>query len=201
MTKAPFPAPEGLILALQQGPRREIPAGGYVQAAVLVALIRQDGDYELLLTRRTDEVETHKGQVAFPGGMRDHTDGTIVDTALREAEEELGILPGSVQIAGLLDDLVTPTGFVITPVVGILERIPTLALNAAEVADVFRAPLSFFADERNGRSERRNVAGKEYDVWFYDSGGHLVWGVTAGIIRMLLKTISGFSRPGTTPAA
>lgn len=201
MAKTSFPAPDGLILAIHQCPRREIPASGYMQAAVLVALIRQDGDYELLLTRRTEEVETHKGQVAFPGGMRDHTDDTIVDTALREAAEELGIPPGSVRIAGLLDDLLTPTGFVVTPVVGILERIPTLAPNAAEVADVFRAPLSFFADERNGRSERRNVAGKEYDVWFYDSGGHLVWGVTAGIIRILLKTISGFSRPGQTPGA
>lgn len=201
MTSFSFPDPEALSLALARVPRRELPPEGYVRAAVLLPLTPVGADYHMLLTRRTDHVETHKGQVAFPGGMKEEADGSMVDTALRETEEEIGISPAAIRIAGILDDLATPTGYVITPVVGLLTAVPPLVPNAAEVAEVFSAPLSFFADGRNARSERRRLHGKEYEVWSYSRGGHLIWGVTAAIIRSLLRTLSGVNPPGQTPAA
>jgi 8-oxo-dGTP pyrophosphatase MutT (NUDIX family) len=193
-----FPTPPTLIRLLQDGPRRELPADGYVRAAVLVALIWRDGDYDVLLTTRTDDVETHKGQVSFPGGVREETDRTAVETALREAEEELGLPPTMVHVAGLLDDLAIPTGFVITPVVGLLEHLPTLVPNAAEVVDTFWIPLTFFAAGENARQEERRVGGKEYAVWHYTIGGRQIWGATAAIIRGLVSRL-GVTNPRTPP--
>jgi 8-oxo-dGTP pyrophosphatase MutT (NUDIX family) len=193
-----FPPPPTLVQLLQESPRRKLPADGYVQAAVLVALIWRDGDYDVLLTTRTEDVETHKGQVSFPGGVREETDRTAVDTALREAEEELGLPPGMVRVAGLLDDLAIPTGFVVTPVVGLLEHLPVLVPNAAEVVDIFRVPLTFFADGENARREHRKAGGKKYEVWHYTTGGHQIWGATAAIIRGLVGKI-GVTNARTPP--
>jgi len=163
---------------------------GYHRAAVLVPLFLENGSIHLLLTKRTDLVETHKGQVSFPGGMVDATDTDVVHTALREAEEEIGLPRSSVEPLGLLDDLATPTGFVITPVVGFIHTPPPLVANTDEVAEIFHVPLDFFVDQNAGRTERREFKGKSYDVWFYTYGHHLIWGATAMIIRSLLKRLS-----------
>lgn len=160
--------------------------GRLTRAAVLVPLVEARTGLHLLLTRRTDEVETHKGQIAFPGGVADGNDADSVDTALRETEEELGIVKSSVEILGLLDDLTTPTGFVITPIVGYFPRAVTLRPNPAEVAEVFTVPLGFLADKQNATREIRRVAGKDREVWSYVYGDHLIWGATAWIIRSLL---------------
>lgn len=160
---------------------------GYHSAGVLVPIILGTDIPHLLFTKRTELVETHKGQVSFPGGVMDPDDGDIVHTALREAWEEIGIPSSAIHVAGLLDDLPTPTGFVITPVVGILEKLPALSPNAAEVAEVFQVPLSFFLDPRNGRSEVREFLGKQRDVWYFQSGSHTIWGATAMIVQLLLK--------------
>jgi 8-oxo-dGTP pyrophosphatase MutT (NUDIX family) len=189
MATRSIPEPGSLIRILQGFSPREHSVAGYTRAAVLVPLTWTGGDYELILTKRTDGVETHKGQVAFPGGMRDEIDMTAVETALRETEEEIGIPRSAVQVAGTLDDIVIPTGFVVTPVVGLVERVPKLVANPAEVVEVFRVPLSFFAGEGNGRVERRSLRGREYEVWHYSSSGHLIWGATAAIIRALLTTL------------
>ncbi|MFN0159333.1 MAG: NUDIX hydrolase [Bacteroidota bacterium] len=162
---------------------------GFSRAGVLVPLVANGQDLEILFTKRTETVETHKGQIAFPGGMVDICDKDIVGTALREAEEEIGLERDSVSILGTLDDIATPTRFVITPVVGFIKQLPPLTPNPDEVADVFRVPLAFFADEENGRKELREFRGGIHEVWFYDVSGHLVWGATARIIRSLLKHI------------
>jgi hypothetical protein len=86
--------------------------------------------------------------------------------------------------------MATPTGFVITPVVGAIKSLPTLQPNYDEVAEVFHAPLDFFADDRNGRSELREFRGKKHELWFYQFGKHQIWGATAMMIRSLLKKIS-----------
>lgn len=169
--------------------RRTISSPEYHRAAVLVPLVRSDNKFELLFTKRTETVETHKGQISFPGGVVDASDNDIVHTALREADEEIGIPRSCIEILGLLDDMATPTGFVVTPVVGVISELPTLNLNADEVAEVFRVELEFFAHPSNGRTERREFRGKSHEVWYYDCGEHVVWGATATIIRSLLKKL------------
>jgi 8-oxo-dGTP pyrophosphatase MutT (NUDIX family) len=169
--------------------REQISIEGYRLASVLVPIIVGTGTPELLFTKRTELVETHKGQVSFPGGMMDPDDEDVVRTALREAWEEVGIPASAVQVMGMLDDLPTPTGFVITPVVGIIETLPALSPNRDEVADVFQVPLSFFADPKNGRTEVREFRGRQHEVWYYESGSHTIWGATAMIVRALLKRL------------
>lgn len=169
---------------------RPLPAEGLARAAVLVPLLAAGAEPRLLFTRRTDTVETHKGQISFPGGVEDPGDGTPEATALREAEEEVGIVPGDVATLGRLDDFRTPTGFLVTPVVGLLSREPALRPNRDEVAEVFTVPLAFFLDPGNGWTERRTAQGRAYDVWFYRHGDNVIWGVTGGIIRSLVSALS-----------
>jgi len=169
--------------------RRTLSIQGYAHAAVLVPLIASANTLELLFTKRTETVETHKGQISFPGGMVDESDNDIVHTALREADEEVGLPHSCIEILGLLDDMATPSGFVITPVVGVIHELPILKLNMDEVAEVFRVELDFFAHPSNGRTELREFRGTKHEVWFYDRGNHVIWGATAMIIRSLLKKL------------
>jgi 8-oxo-dGTP pyrophosphatase MutT (NUDIX family) len=179
---------EQLVKDLQQA-LDPLPAGvlrrpGCQSAAVLVPLLLDTAEPELLFTRRTDDVETHKGQVSFPGGVCDDEDEGPVDTALRETEEELGIRREDICVVGSLPELRTPTGFCIYPVVGMLDRLPQLSPNASEVAEVFRVPLHFFA---GGRSEIWTVDGAPREVWFFDHHGTVIWGATAAIARTLVQ--------------
>jgi 8-oxo-dGTP pyrophosphatase MutT (NUDIX family) len=166
--------------------RQVLSLEGFAHAAVLIPLVAGANAVELLLTKRTEKVETHKGQISFPGGMADATDTNLIATALREADEEIGLPASHVEVVGLLDDMATPTGFVITPVVGVVGSLPALRLNADEVEEVFAVALDFFAHPDNGRSELREFRGRNHEVWYYQCGKHLVWGATAMIIRSLL---------------
>lgn len=159
-------------------------------SAVLVPLIFAGDEPELLLTRRTDRVETHKGQVAFPGGTVDDDDRDRMHTALRELEEELGIPASAVEICGMLDDHATPTGFVITPVVGILHGPTEVRCSEEEVDEVFQVPLSFFADPAHGERELRQVGGERREIWIYTYDGRTIWGATAAVIRNLLAVLT-----------
>jgi 8-oxo-dGTP pyrophosphatase MutT (NUDIX family) len=178
-----------LAALADNGKRKRLAREGYHTAGVLVPLVFGSVAPELLFTKRTEIVETHKGQVSFPGGTTDPADGDVIHTALREAWEEVGIPGSAVEVVGMLDDLLTPTGFIITPVVGILGSLPALSPNADEVADVFLVPLWFFADPQNGRTELREFRGKQHEVWYYTSGNHTIWGATAMIVRSLLQRL------------
>ncbi len=175
-----------LANARRQRARRSIVHEGLIPSAVLVPLVSIEGETHLLLTRRTDTVQTHKGHIAFPGGMVDEEDRDRTATALRETKEELGIAADDILTVGLLDDLATPTGFVITPVVGFLRRLPDLSPSTAEVAEVFFVPLPFLGDERNRRRETRITDIGPRETWRYDYEGRVIWGATAAIIRDLM---------------
>lgn len=185
----PAITPEAIRSAFGTAKREAVTLEGYWRAGVLVPLVFAPTGIELLFTKRTDSVETHKGQVSFPGGMVDENDHDIIATALREANEEVGIHSDDVDVVGLLSDLATPTGFIITPVVAFLRPAVALTLNWVEVAEVFHVPLEFFADPRHGRRELRMVLGKEREVWHYDTGSHVIWGATAAIVRSLLTVL------------
>lgn len=179
----------GLAHMSLTGDRNVLVVEGFRRAGVLVPLILGAGRPDLLFTRRTDHVETHKGQISFPGGTVDEGDADIVHTALREAEEELGIGANLIDIRGILDDHAVPSGFIITPVVGILDALPLLTPNPQEVAEAFTVPFGFFCNPTNGRSELREYRGGRREVWFYEHGEHIIWGATAMIVRSLLLTL------------
>jgi 8-oxo-dGTP pyrophosphatase MutT (NUDIX family) len=179
----------GLTRLSLAGERNVLAIEGFHRAGVLVPLIMGEEGPLLLFTRRTDHVETHKGQISFPGGMADTGDADIVRTALREADEELGVSAKLVDVKGILDDLAVPSGFIITPVVGILAALPSLTPNPQEVAEAFTVPLAFFCSPANGRSEVRDFRGERREVWFYEAGKHTIWGATAMIVRSLILNL------------
>jgi 8-oxo-dGTP pyrophosphatase MutT (NUDIX family) len=160
-------------------------------AAVLVPLILDEGRLSVLLTKRTDSVEHHKGQISFPGGTVDKADAGVIATALREAEEEIGLSPASVEVIGRLDEFEIPTGFSVTPVVGLVRGMPDLVLNLDEVVEAFIVPVGFFLDAANEEVGEREWKGRMHAVYSYQFGHHRIWGATAAMIRSLLRGAAG----------
>ena len=193
---------ERIVNALSQYRRNECSLNeftGFTKAAVLVPLFPTADGLSVLLTLRTDDVEAHKGQVSFPGGTQDTSDKNSIDTALRESQEELGLEPHAVEILGLLDDRPVPTQFIITPVVGYMTEPPVCTLYPPEVAEVFNAPLSFFADESNGTSEERELHNRKFRVWHFQYEQYHIWGATAAIIRNLIDVTNPFQKIRSRP--
>jgi 8-oxo-dGTP pyrophosphatase MutT (NUDIX family) len=157
-------------------------------AAVLVPLYLDDGEWHVLFTQRTDLVETHKGQVSFPGGRVDPGDTSRVETALREAEEEIGLRREDVTVLGQLDELLTVTQYHITPIVGLFPWPYSFVLSTAELSEVFGAPLAWLADPANLEIKLREpiVPGPKILVYYLHYQGYAIWGATA---RMLLNLI------------
>ena len=155
-------------------------------AAVLIGIVMRE-EPTVLLTQRTAHLSTHSGQVAFPGGKVDNTDRDVVDTALRESQEEVGLDPGRVQVLGTISDYVTGTAFIVTPVVGLVDPDHRLTPNPHEVASVFEVPLAFLMNPAYHRRHALEAEGRRRE-WFsmpYQDGDELrfIWGATAGMIR------------------
>ena len=159
---------------------------GLKHAAVLIPLIEHGGSLRVLFTKRTDQVEHHKGQISFPGGMAEPQDADCIATALRETEEETGIARSDIEVLGICDDFRTPTGFRITPVVGYLASMPQLRIHNVEVDEAFTVPLDFFLDPRNERIEKREHGKTVLTISFFDYGEYCIWGATAAILRRFL---------------
>lgn len=162
----------------------DLPAGLVLKpAAVLVPVINYENAAQVLLTRRPDNMPSHPGQVAFPGGKVEKSDESIAAAALREAEEEVGLDPCLVDIIGYLDTYQTSSGFRITPVVGLVSSNYRLKIDAREVDEVFEVPLKFLMTEKNHQKHSRIWQGKNRAYYAMPYGDKFIWGATAGMLR------------------
>ncbi len=175
---------------LNPGMRDEAPEE-LIAAAVLVPLVLREDGVTMLLTRRTDHLRDHAGQVSFPGGRAEAHDEGAAATALRETEEEIGVGPSHIEVVGELDLYETRTGFRITPVVGLVDPGFTLKLDEFEVAEVFEVPLSFVLDPVNHQKRSLVWRGAERHFYLLPYGGRDIWGATAGMIVNLYHCLSG----------
>jgi 8-oxo-dGTP pyrophosphatase MutT (NUDIX family) len=160
------------------------------QACVMVPIVMKEDRLHLLLTKRTEIVEHHKGQISFPGGLVDDGDESSNATALREVEEEIGIPSSAITILGRMDDIHIPTGFVVTPIVGYINSLSELKTSPHEVAEVLLIPLEKFFDLSLQRIETRTLMGVVRQVYLYDVWKEPVWGATAYIIKRFVDIIS-----------
>jgi 8-oxo-dGTP pyrophosphatase MutT (NUDIX family) len=160
-------------------------------AAVLVPIVDRGDELTVLLTERASDLRHHAGQISFPGGRIEAADPSVVDAALREASEEIGLAPSSVEVVGLLPDHLIVTGFRVTPVVGFLQPGYQLNLDRREVAAAFEVPLSFVLDPANHVRRRRRFEDHEVELTDLPWGEHNIWGATAGMLLTLYNVLRG----------
>jgi len=183
---------EKIAEVLSQRQRQRVDPAGLAPAAVLVPLYRKRGKYHLLFTKRTQEVEYHKGQICFPGGARHTEDETLLDTALRESCEELGIHPQDVRILGELDELSTISSkYAISPFVGIIPYPYPFKPNRREVAELMEVPIAALLEEGNSWQEVQASQGGPVTVYFYEYEGQVIWGATAKMLNQFLGLVFG----------
>ncbi|HEV7440488.1 MAG TPA: CoA pyrophosphatase [Methylobacterium sp.] len=160
------------------------------QAAVLVPVVVRDEGLSVLLTKRALHLRDHSGQVAFPGGKIDPADPSPLAAALREAEEEIGLAPSAVRLLGYLDPYLSATGFLVTPVIGLVAGTVALAPNPDEVAEIFEVPLDHLMDPSRYHLKSRPWQGRTRYFYAVPFGENLIWGVTAGILHNLYERLS-----------
>lgn len=163
-------------------------------AAVLVPIVGRDDGLTVLLTRRSDSLPVHKGQISFPGGRVEEEDADDVETALRETEEEIGLGRERVEVIGRLDTYTTRTGFEVTPVVGLIRPPFDLIPDPIEVAEIFEVPLSFVLDTGNHERHSREWQETVRHFWVMPYQQHYIWGATAGMLVNLADVMLGAPR-------
>lgn len=151
-------------------------------AAVLVPIITEATELRVLFTRRTMHLHNHPGQISFPGGMQEAIDQTLVDTALRETEEEVGLIKNQIQIVAKLNSLISSTQFLVTPFVGLITPPLDLRIDHHEVAEVFTAPLNLLLDPQNQTTELHAHKSQVKEVYVIQYQNHRIWGLTAKIL-------------------
>jgi 8-oxo-dGTP pyrophosphatase MutT (NUDIX family) len=168
--------------------QRRLTTGFSREAAVLLLVFELEGQPHLLLTRRTQDVRTHKGQISFPGGMR--LDGESLDrTALRETFEEVGISETQIELLGRFHDYVSSSEYLVVPFVGFIQDVFTTEPQAREVAEILQVPFQVFTDPARMRVESMLRSGKLMDIYFYSFAPHEIWGLTARIIKDFLEML------------
>ncbi len=168
-----------------------LPAGARVMlAAVLVPLIPRHDEVHVLLTQRTAHLKDHPSQISFPGGRVEGADENRVETALREAEEEIGLARERVAILGTLPDYDMPSGFRISPVIGWIEPPFTMKLDPFEVDSAFEVPLSFLLDPANHQYRSYEFNGRSRDYLAMPYQGRYIWGATAGMLQRLSQQLA-----------
>jgi len=166
-------------------------APGDADAAVLIA-VTAEPEPEIILTVRASHMRSHPGEVAFPGGRRDAADRSLLETALRESREEIGLEPGCVEILAAGRQRTSRFGVRVYPFVGLVPPDVRLAPNAEELDEVFRVPLAYFLRRENLRVQRVVDEGREMDIAWYPWGERQVWGMTAVMLVDLLNTVFDF---------
>ncbi len=157
-------------------------------AAVLIPMFKQDDEYRILFTKRTNTVEAHKGQISFPGGRVDERDGSLLETALREAYEEVGLQSRDVMILGRMDDMRTvASNYIVHPFVGFIPHPYSFKINTDEVAKLITVPLRIFLD--GSSTIPVNYQGNIYHGLAYTYGGEVIWGATARIMQNLVDIL------------
>jgi 8-oxo-dGTP pyrophosphatase MutT (NUDIX family) len=154
-------------------------------AAVLILIYPGPGGLRIVLTRRSDNLPTHAGQISFPGGTVDDLDPDPVHTALREAREEIGLESTAVEVLGILDESLLPSGYAVAPVLAVTETEPALTANPAEVADIFSIPLSLVADLDQYNRDFVIRGGEKREFFFLEYEDYYIWGATAKMLRTL----------------
>jgi 8-oxo-dGTP pyrophosphatase MutT (NUDIX family) len=185
-SKRPDSIPERIRSKLAALTPRRLPGEYRNEAAVLMLLFERRGEPHFLLTRRTEEVQTHKGQISFPGGMRDGSED-LEQTALRETFEEVGIEPKQIEILGQFHEYLSSTDYRVTPFAGFMGGPFTTKPQTTEVAEILFVPFSIFLDPSRLRTEQMPYRGRMRDVYFYSYETHQIWGLTARIIRDFLQ--------------
>lgn len=174
---------------LSQRRKKTITDDSLRPSGVLLPLFYKDGKYHILLTRRTENLEHHKGQISFPGGAYDEGDRTLMVTALREAYEEIGLKSEDVEILGELDDMVTTTEFIISPFVGFIPYPYEFNINTYEIAELIEVPVQALLDREEYREDFMTREGTPYHGYSYEYNGHIVWGATARILKQFLDLV------------
>ncbi|WP_188635515.1 CoA pyrophosphatase [Halopseudomonas pertucinogena] len=166
---------------------RVVDTSGLAEAGVLVPVTCVNDRPEIILTLRSNNLSTHSGEVALPGGRRDPGDMDLAYTALREAHEEIGLLPDLVEVVGPLGTLVSRFGIKVTPYVGIVPDVFDLRPNEDEIQEVFRVPVSYFLEDHREMTHRIDYEGRSWYVPSYNYEGYRIWGLTALILVDLMN--------------
>ena len=160
-------------------------------SAVLVGLMPDAGQWHVIMTERAHHLAHHAGQISFPGGKVDVADTSLIDTALREAREEVAVPAGAVQVLGGLDTVVSPAGFVVQPIVGLVASGTGLVAAPDEVARVLLLPLALLSDRSRYRQDSYLRDGRPRQFWVIDHDQHYIWGLSAAILVDLAARING----------
>ena len=175
---------------LSENPKKTIDDPSLTPAGVLLVLYPNSRGHCVLLNKRTDKVEHHKGEISFPGGSMDPEDETILDTALRETYEEMGIRPEDMELLGEVDDVPTSTRFLICTHVGAIRYPYPFVPSEDEVAEVLEVPITTLMDEGAARDEVRLVDGRPVNSPTYVYQGHLIYGATARVLHRFLELLN-----------
>ena len=173
---------------LARRPAIEIDAPNHRRACVLIPLIRRNGGWSILFTRRSENLAAHSGQIAFPGGSVEGAE-TLEDAAVREAEEEVGIPRAAVELIGRLDDMITHSGFLVAPFAGVIHEPLDYVMQETEVVEVFEVPLDTLLDVRNPEVRYVPFRGKHYPAYFYHYDSYEIWGLTGRMLKAFLDLV------------
>jgi 8-oxo-dGTP pyrophosphatase MutT (NUDIX family) len=163
----------------------------FMPSAVFILLMNKDNEVHVFLTKRTDKVRTHKGQVSFPGGAREESDKTMLETALRETYEETGIRSEDIEFLGEFDEYLSISSYHVSTFVGSVKYpyVFDININTHEIAEYFEAPISLFYDKKYDRVEQYREGNKELEVYYYSYKQFTIWGLTAKMLTEFASEI------------
>lgn len=179
---------ERLREILVRRPAIEIDAPQHRRACVLIPLIRKNGGWSILFTRRSENLASHSGQIAFPGGSVEEGE-SLERAAVREAEEEVGIPSRHVELIGRLDDVITHSGFLVAPFAGVIHEPIEYVIQEAEVVEVFEVPIESLLDVSNPEVRYVPFRNRNYPAYFYHHGPYEIWGLTGRMLKAFLDLV------------